>query len=304
MENSCNRKTSAQNCETFRAALPDWFKQEIPSSECLEYLQSLGSKAINTVCVEAKCPNLNLCFKQSKLTFLILGPVCSRSCGFCSVSKSKGRLPEPDRIEPLKIAEAVKDLKISYAVITSVSRDDLDDGGASQFLNTVNAIRETSPKVLVEILIPDFQGKTASLKTVLEARPVVIGHNIETINRLYRYLRPEADYRRSLEVLRILKKLNSGIVTKSSLMLGLSETEDEVVSTLSDLRDSNCDILTLGQYLAPSTSHEPVKEFISPEKFRDYRATALAMGFKSVLSGPLVRSSFEAERTYMESCNV
>jgi lipoic acid synthetase len=302
MKNSCNQKTSAQNYETFRAGLPDWFKQEIPSKESLDNSRRLGRAGINTVCVEAKCPNLPLCFKQRKLTFMILGSVCTRSCRFCAVKKSKGRLPEPDKSEPRKIADAVKDLNITYAVITSVSRDDLEDCGAGQFLNTVNAIRKISPSVLAEVLIPDFQGKTGSLETILEAEPVVIGHNIETVNRLYPILRPEADYRRSLKVLRSLKQLNSSIVTKSSLMLGLSETEDEVISTLSDLMANGCDILTLGQYLAPSTNHEPINEFISPEKFRAYRETALAMGFKSVLSGPLVRSSFEAERTYRQSC--
>jgi lipoic acid synthetase len=233
---------------------------------------------------------------------MILGSVCTRSCKFCAVSKSKGQLPEPDKIEPQKIAEAVKDLNITYAVITSVSRDDLDDGGAKQFRDTINAIHKISPSVLIEILIPDFQGKIQSLKSVLEAAPVVIGHNIETVSRLYRYLRPEADYRRSLKVLRSLKQLNSSIATKSSLMLGLSETEDEVIRTMSDLLANGCDILTLGQYLAPSANHEPINEFISPEKFLAYRQTALTMGFKSVLSGPLVRSSFEAEQTYNQSC--
>ncbi len=302
MKNYCNQKTSAQNYEAFRIGLPGWFKQEIPSLECLENARSLGSAGINTVCVEARCPNLPLCFKQRKLTFMILGSVCTRSCRFCAVSKSKGRLPEPDKREPQKIAEKVSDLKITYAVITSVSRDDLDDGGAEQFLNTIKAIRKITPEVLVEILIPDFQGKTSSLKSVLEAKPVVIGHNIETVSRLYSYLRPEADYRRSLKVLRSLKQLNSSVVTKSSLMLGFSESEDEVISTMSDLRANGCDILTLGQYLSPSANHEPVNEFINPEKFMAYRETALTMGFKSVLSGPLVRSSFEAEQTYRQSC--
>ena len=302
MKNSCDQKTSAQNYETSRTNLPDWFKQEIPSLECLENSRRLGRSGINTVCVEAKCPNLPLCFKQRKLTFMILGSVCTRSCGFCAVKKFKARLPEPDKMEPQKIAEAVVDLNITYAVITSVSRDDLDDGGAKQFLDTCNAIHKTSPSVLVEVLIPDFQGKIASLKTVLEAEPVVIGHNIETVNRLYPILRPEADYQRSLKVLRSLKQLSSSIVTKSSMMLGLSESEDEVISTMSDLLANGCDILTLGQYLSPSTDHKPINEFISPEKFRSYRETALTMGFKSVLSGPLVRSSFEAEQTYRRSC--
>ncbi|MCX5707498.1 MAG: lipoyl synthase [Candidatus Omnitrophica bacterium] len=302
MKNSCNQKTSARNCEVFRTGLPDWFKQEIPSLECLENSRRLGSAGINTVCVEAKCPNLPLCFKQRKLTFMILGLVCTRSCRFCAVCKSKGLLPGPDETEPQRIAEVINDLKITYAVITSVCRDDLDDGGASQFSNTIKAIRKICPAVLVEILIPDFQGKIAALKSVLQAQPVVIGHNIETVSRLYRHLRPEADYWRSLELLRTLKQLDSLIVTKSSLMLGLSETEDEVISTMKDLRSSGCDILILGQYLAPSPDHEQISEFISPERFLDYRQKALTLGFKSVLSGPLVRSSFEAERTYRQSC--
>jgi lipoic acid synthetase len=301
MKNSCNQKTSAQNCEAFRTGLPDWFKQEIPSLECLENSRRLSSAGINTVCVEAKCPNLPVCFKQRKLTFMILGSVCTRSCRFCAVGKSKGRLPGPDETEPQRIAEAVRGLNITYAVVTSVSRDDLDDAGASQFSNTVLAIRKSSPAVLVEILIPDFEGKITALKSVVRAEPAVIGHNIETVSRLYRYLRPEADYGRSLELLKTLKQLNSAVVTKSSLMLGLSESEDEVIDTMKDLRSSGCDILTLGQYLAPSPDHEPVSEFISPERFLDYRRKALTLGFKSVLSGPLVRSSFEAEQTYLQS---
>jgi lipoyl synthase len=303
MKNSCNQKTSARNYETFRTGLPGWFKQEIPSFECLDNGRRLVSAGVNTVCVEAKCPNLSLCFKQRKLTFMILGPVCTRSCRFCAVDKSKGSLSGPDKREPLRIAEAIKNLNISYAVITSVCRDDLDDGGASQFSDTVEAIRKINPAVLVEILIPDFQGRISALKSVLQAGPVVIGHNIETVSRLYRYLRPEADYRRSLELLKILKQLDGAIVTKSSLMLGLSESEDEVISTMKDLRLSGCDILTLGQYLAPSPDHEQINEFVSLERFAAYRKTALALGFKSVLSGPLVRSSFEAEQTYRQSCS-
>jgi lipoyl synthase len=302
MKNSCDQKTNTQNYETFRTGLPDWFKQEIPSKESLENARRLGSAGINTVCVEAKCPNLPLCFKQRKLTFMILGSVCTRSCRFCAVNKSKAALLSPDKTQPQKIAEAVKDLKITYAVITSVCRDDLDDFGATQFFKTIEAIRKIDPSVLVEILIPDFQGKVSCVKSVLQSKPVVIGHNIETVSRLYRYLRPEADYCRSLQLLRTLKRLNPSIVTKSSLMLGLSETKDEVIKTMKDLQESGCDILTLGQYLSPSPDHEPVSEFISPEKFLAYRQTALTMGFKSVLSGPLVRSSFEAEQTYRQSC--
>jgi len=303
MKNFCNQKTSAQNYETFRTGFPDWFKQEIPTSECLENARKIDSAKINTVCVEAKCPNFSLCFKQRKLTFMILGSTCTRSCRFCAVSKSKNRLAKPDKFEPQRIARSVSDLQITYAVITSVSRDDLDDGGAEQFLRTIEAVRGFNPAVLIEILIPDFQGKTASLKTVLEARPEVIGHNIETVSRLYPVLRPEADYRRSLEVLRGLKKLDSSIVTKSSLMLGLSETEEELLCALKDLRASGCDILTLGQYLSPSANHEPVREFISPKKFLAYRQVALSIGFKSVLSAPLVRSSFGAEQAYLQACS-
>lgn len=282
--------------------LPFWFKQEIPTLECLENTRKIDSAKINTVCVEARCPNLPLCFKQRKLTFMILGPTCTRSCRFCAVGKSKNRLERPDKDEPRRIAQLVLDLQISYAVVTSVSRDDLDDGGAEQFLRALEAIRGVSPAVLVEILIPDFRGKTDPLKTVLASRPAVIGHNIETVSRLYPVLRPEADYRRSLGVLRGLKKLSSRVVTKSSLMLGLSETEEEILNTLEDLRASGCDILTLGQYLSPSASHEPVREFISPEKFSDYRQIALSMGFKSVLSAPLARSSYKAEQAYLQVC--
>jgi lipoyl synthase len=298
MKNRLNQKINIQNSEVSRTFFPDWLRQEIPTAQCLENARRVGSAGICTVCVEAKCPNFPSCFKQGKLTFMILGPVCTRSCRFCAVCKSKGRLPEPDKNEPRKIARAVKDQNLTYAVITSVSRDDLDDGGAKQFSATVKAIRLISPSVLVEVLIPDFQGKKESLKTVLEAPAEVIAHNIETVSRLYRHLRPEADYRRSLEVLCCLKRMNDSLLTKSSLMLGLSETEDEIINALKDLRACDCDILTLGQYLSPSTGHEPVREFISPEKFMFYREIALTMGFKAVLSAPLVRSSFEAEQTY------
>jgi lipoic acid synthetase len=281
--------------------LPVWLRQEIPAPETLEGMRGLSSGGVNTVCVEANCPNMQSCCRSGKATFMILGTVCTRSCRFCAVSKSRNRPLGLDKSEPQNLARVARDRKITYLVITSVTRDDLDDGGAAQFLSVIEAVRIVCPGIMIEVLIPDFQGKIGSLKTIIEARPDVVGHNLETVSRLYPCLRPEADYSRSLKVLSDLKRLNSAVMTKSSLMLGLSESEEEVVSAMNDLKAHGCDILTLGQYLAPSAAHEPVREFVSPDKFCEYRKAALRIGFKSVLSGPLVRSSYLAERVFKEA---
>ncbi len=280
--------------------LPDWFKQKIPTAESLETTRKLLGAGVNTVCVEAKCPNSARCFQDRKLTFLILGSTCTRSCRFCAVRKSKNWPLHLDEDEPEKIAQTVRNLEITYAVITSVSRDDLADGGAGHFSRTIRAIRRQCPGVFIEVLIPDFRGNTCSLEILAKAGADVIGHNLETVSRLYRRLRPEADYSRSLKVLSGLKQLNNAAITKSSLILGLSETSGELINALKDLRQARCDILTLGQYLAPSANHEPVKQFISPEEFSKYKDLGYSLGFKSVLSGPLVRSSFRAEEAYRE----
>jgi len=283
--------------------LPDWFKQQIPSAESLDITRKLLCVGVNTVCVEAKCPNSSICFKDYKLTFMILGSTCTRSCRFCAVSKSKDWPLQLDQDEPERIAQSVRSLGISYAVITSVSRDDLADGGAGHFSRTIQAIRRQCPGVFIEVLIPDFQGNQVSLEILARAGADVIAHNLETVSRLYRSLRPEADYSRSLKVLSSLKQLNNAAITKSSLILGFSETSEELTTAMKDLRQAGCDILTLGQYLAPTVNHEPVKQFIRPEEFLRYQDIGYSLGFKSVLSGPLVRSSFKAEEAYRKVCD-
>jgi len=270
-------------------------------------MRLLSGLNINTVCNEAKCPNISHCFKNSKLTFMILGDTCTRSCRFCGVKKKSGTQEpflEIDLDEPKRIAAAIKEFGINYAVITSVTRDDLEDGGAGQFAEVIELIQEAVPGIKVEALIPDFRGEPSSLRRVLNAGPTVAAHNMETVSRLYAELRPEADYRLSLNLLSKIKELAPGINTKSSLMLGLGETRQEVIATMEDLRYNDCDILTLGQYLAPSVEHYPVKEFISIEQFQDYKRIGDSLGFKAVLSGPLVRSSYRAEEVYKEFMHV
>ena len=280
--------------------LPAWFRQDIPDEATFKMLKLLSEFGLNTVCRQAKCPNIAYCFKNKEATFMILGDSCSRNCSFCAVAKSAGKSLTIDTDEAYRISEAVKILGLSYVVITSVTRDDLADGGASQFAKTVELIHGLSKDIKVEVLIPDFQGKVSSLETVLNAGPFVVGHNIETISRLYPELRPEADYRLSLGILSKIKELSYNVNTKSSIMLGLGEAEDEVIETIQDLKDSGCDILTLGQYLAPSLKHYPVKEFISIEQFQRYSGIASSMGFKAVLSGPCVRSSYRAQELCKE----
>ena len=280
--------------------LPLWFKQEIPDAASLKMSMLLAEFGVNTVCRAAKCPNISYCFKHSQATFMLLGNTCTRHCRFCNVTKT-GSLPIfLDDDEPDKVSRIVKTLGLNYVVLTSVTRDDLDDGGASVFAKTLNLIHAVNKDIKVEVLIPDFQGKFESLKCVLAAGPYVAGHNLETVSRLYDDLRPQADYRRSLNILGGIKQISPGTFTKSSLMLGLGETEPQVISALEDLRKQDCDILTLGQYLAPSPAHYPVKEYIDMELFREYKTEAQALGFKIVLSGPLVRSSYKAEEVAKE----
>lgn len=297
--------------------LPVWFRQEIPGEKTLKRMRELTGLGLNTVCQEAKCPNLSYCFKNSELTFMILGDTCTRSCRFCAVHPrtnweltnrilpigagvKKTVKSDIDSSEPYRVAGMVKQLNLKFVVITSVTRDDLDDGGAGIFAKTVEWIRGLNRKINIELLIPDFKGSIASLKRVVAASPDVIGHNIETVKRLYKDIRPQADYEVSLGVLRSMKEIDSRVTTKSSIMLGLGEKEAEVIRAMRGLRESGCDILTLGQYLAPSKDHYPVKEFISPAQFIKYQGMAMGMGFKGVLSGPKVRSSYKAEKLYRE----
>lgn len=275
-----------------RNRLPKYFKQEIPGEAVFEKLQLISRFNLHTVCQEARCPNISHCFRKQRLTFLILGDSCTRNCRFCAVKKLAHNRLRVDGGEPQRLASAVGELGLKYVVITSVTRDDLADAGAEIFAKTISLIRTMSKEIKVEVLIPDFQGKISHLTKIIKANPDVVAHNLETVARLYPDLRPEANYQCSLEVLGKIKTLAPLMITKSSLMLGLGEREEEVITVLEDLRKQQCDFLTLGQYLSPSVKHYPVKEFITREQFDQYRKIALALGFKSVLSGPLVRSSY------------
>jgi lipoic acid synthetase len=276
--------------------LPHWFRQEIPDGIVLERAQTLSGFGVHTVCQEAKCPNLSYCFKNLKFTFMLLGNTCTRNCRFCAVGKSQDKKKLIlDLDEPFRIVEAINKLGLDYVVITSVTRDDLEDGGAGIFAQAIKLIHALNKKIKIEILIPDFKGNTSSLRRVLDASPHVVAHNIETVERLYKELRPLASYQRSLGLLSKIKEFKPELTTKSSLMLGLGEAQIEIIDTMRDLRDNRCDILTLGQYLAPSLEHYPVKEFITREQFQRYQDIGMGLGFKAVLSGPLVRSSYRAK---------
>ncbi len=281
-----------------RVAKPPWLKRRLPTGPAYEKVRALLNKSrLHTVCQEARCPNLWECFSRQTATFLIMGPCCTRNCRFCAVAHGP---PSglPDSGEPVRVAQAVKELGLHYVVITSVTRDDLPDGGAGLFAKTINEIRERMPHTLMEILIPDFQGNKDALQTVLEAHPHVLNHNLETVPRLYPRVRPQADYDRSLGLLKRVKQYDSFIPTKSGLMLGLGEFPKEVEKTLQDLLDAKCSILTLGQYLQPTMEHLKVERFIPPEEFDDWKKVALKMGFSEVASGPLVRSSYCARDLY------
>jgi len=275
--------------------LPAWLKQDIPDDFARATADNIRKLRLNTVCQEARCPNINACFSRKQATFMILGKSCTRNCKFCNISGDTLRLfPEPSLDEPKRIAEAVKVLGLKYVVITSVTRDDLSDGGSGQFIKTIEAIRGLDGGIRIEVLIPDFLGKLESLNSIVKAAPFVLAHNLETIRRLYSIIRPQADYARSLMLLKKAKEMNCNLTTKSSLMLGLGETEEEVVVSLKDLRNCGCASLTLGQYLAPSAKHYPVIEFVPPEQFRKYADIAKGLGFQNVLSAPKARSSYRA----------
>lgn len=280
--------------------LPAWFKQGIPDKEVLKMRQVIAEFGLRTVCQEAKCPNISCCFKDNQATFIILGDICTRNCRFCAVDKAKDKPLDIDHHEPRKISELLNLLGLRYAVITSVTRDDLIDGGASLFAQTVKLIHRRDNMAKVEVLIPDFQGKISSIKRIVDAGPDVAAHNIETVKRLYSEVRAQADYVLSLSVLAAIKKINPALITKSSLMLGLGESKEEVVVALSDLRDVDCDVVTIGQYLSPSPKHFPVKRFIPLEEFEEYRNIGLELGIRKVVSGPLVRSSYQAEAVYQD----
>jgi len=252
---------------------------------------------LHTICESGCCPNRPECFAKGTATFMILGDVCARNCTFCAVKH--GKPLAPDSQEPEHIVEAVKKLGLQYVVITSVNRDDLPDGGASRFAHTIKAIHTYNARISVEILIPDFRGSLSALQTVIDGRPTVVNHNVETVPRLYCEVRPRAKYQRSLELLRQAKLLDSGLLTKSGLILGLGESQQEVIEVMANLRQAGCDILTIGQYLQPSLRHHKVVRYIPPEEFEEYQDFGRKMGFISVISGPLVRSSFHAAEAYL-----
>jgi lipoyl synthase len=270
---------------------PEWLQKRVNPGEQAGMRALLGELRLNTVCQQALCPNISECFRCGQATFLILGRHCTRHCSFCNVDKS---LPEPvDRGEPARVAEAVARLGLSHVVITSPTRDDLPDGGASLYAATVAAIRTASPITRIELLVPDFQGDRHSLATVMAVGPDLVAHNVETVPRLY-HIRSGADYGRSLELLCVCRELAPEIPVKSGIMLGMGEAMDEVVQVLGDLRGVGCAYLSIGQYLAPSRNHYPVQAYVRPEVFDELRETACAMGFLHVESGPYVRSSYHA----------
>jgi len=276
---------------------PSWLKKRIPPFQDIQKVKSILEQTdLHTVCEEARCPNLGECFSRGTSTFLILGRVCTRNCGFCAVEH--GIPVPPDEAEPQIMAQAVKKMGLQYVVVTSVTRDDLPDGGASLFAKTIQAIRALDPKIKIEVLIPDFQGDLASLKIVLKESPDVLNHNIETTARLYPEVRPQADYKRSLNLLKKSKGYYSEIFTKSGFMLGLGETHQEVLELLKDLREVGCDFFTIGQYLQPRPDRLPVVRFIHPEEFEEYKRIGEQMGFRAIASGPFVRSSFHASEMF------
>jgi lipoic acid synthetase len=276
-----------------QAKKPDWIKVRLPSNPVFFSTKALiADLRLHTVCESAQCPNRWECWSHGTATFMIAGDRCTRACGFCAVTTAKPFALEAD--EPQRVAEAVGRLKLRHVVITAVARDDLEDGGAQHFANTILAIRKMDPKIIVEVLTPDFHGKESALRVVLEANPEIFNHNLETVERLTPFVRSRAKYRLSLEVLRLAKQLAPHVVTKSGLMLGLGEGENELFEAMDDLRAANVQVLTMGQYLRPTPQHLPVVEYIEPETFSLYGEIARGKGFEFVASGPLVRSSYHA----------
>ncbi len=274
-------------------SFPEWLKKRLPAEDEKRLVKDIiGELQINTVCQSAECPNQRECFANGTATFLILGNSCTRSCKFCAIHSSA---PEKvDTKEPEKIAEAVRKLNLQYVIITSVTRDDLEYGGVDQFIKTINEIKKVSADITVEILTPDFKGNFKSIKKLAQTEFEVFNHNIETVPGLYDIIRPEADYYRSLDILYLMKSLKEKISCKSGIMLGLGEEKEEVIQVMKDLRDNQVEIITIGQYLQPSAEHFAVKDFITPAQFAEYKSIGIKMGFKSVIVGPFVRSSYKA----------
>lgn len=278
------------------AVKPDWLRVKAPQWERVGNVKTiLQDLALNTVCEEASCPNIGECFKAGTATFLIMGPACTRACPYCDIDFEK-KPKALDPTEPIRLAQAVQRMKLNHVVITSVNRDDLPDGGASQFVQCITAIREYSPGTTIEVLIPDLCGNWEALATILQAQPEVLNHNTETVPRLYRRVRPQGNYDRTLELLRRSRELTPAVYTKSGIMVGLGETDTEIQQVMADLRRVDCDILTIGQYLQPTPKHLAVDAFITPEQFAAWLQIGEDMGFLQVISSPLTRSSYHAEQ--------
>lgn len=288
---SCSGNSSTE--EKPRIKKPDWLRVKLPIGENYRHVRNLVDEhKLHTICESGNCPNMGECWGAGTATFMILGNVCTRSCGFCAVATGR---PDPvDWDEPQRVAEAIFLMKVKHAVITSVDRDELKDGGSIIWQNTVNAIRTLNPNTTLETLIPDFKGEKENIQRIIDVAPEVVSHNIETTERLTRLVRIQAKYRRSMEVIRILKE--GGMRTKSGIMLGLGEHKEEVVQTLQDLYDNGCDVVTIGQYLQPTTKHLPVVRFVHPDEFAEYQKIGYEIGLDFVESGPLVRSSYHSER--------
>lgn len=276
---------------------PEWLKVKFSRNPNFEEVgEILKRLSLNTVCAEASCPNIVECYSRRTATFMILGRICTRNCAFCDVTKGQAQPLDPD--EPFHVAQAVKELSLKHIVITSVTRDDLPDGGAGHFARVIEKIKELDKKVIVEVLIPDFSGDIAALSKVVEAKPEIINHNVETVPRLYSSVRPMASYQRSLDLLENVRAMDDQILTKSGIMVGLGEKKEEIIEVLKDLRRVKCDLLTIGQYLSPSKKHYPVVEYVHPDIFAEYKDIAMEMGFLYVASSPLVRSSYHADKIF------
>ena len=279
-----------------RQPKPPWLKVRFPAGERYQQIKSLlRQNELHTVCEEAHCPNIGECFNNGTATFMILGDVCTRACGFCAVTSGRPQ-PTLDVLEPYRLAQAVRKLNLDYVVITSVNRDDQPDGGAAIFAGCINAIRNDNPDCRVEVLIPDFVGNWGALETVVRAQPFVLNHNIETVPRLYSRVRPKARYERSLELLRRAKEIDATMLTKSGMMVGLGESESEIFEVMAGLRDVGVDIVTIGQYLRPSAKHLPVERYYPPAEFQPFVERGRDLGFRHVEAGPLVRSSYHAHK--------
>lgn len=274
---------------------PEWLKMKAPDSDVLDKMEKMFQNlSLHTVCESAICPNIGKCFKSRTATFMIMGGTCTRNCRFCAVTK--GIPSDLDENEPENVALASKKLGLKHIVVTSVTRDDLEDGGAEHFVKTVKQLRKYNPNSTVELLIPDLKGNWSALKEIVKCKPDIINHNIETVSSLYSKVRPMAVYKRSIELLHQVKAMDKSIYTKCGIMVGLGESEEQVLEVMDDLIKVNCDILTIGQYLRPSKWHLPVKEYITPEIFKRYKTISLKKGFKFAASGPYVRSSYQASK--------